>query len=180
LISAADTLIKKMEMEAGGLPQPSAKTFLAQVKTYKSDLAGLKDSFKKAASASSSTDAARAELGLGAMATSAAERGRMENATQIMEQSTNKLVAAKDQLDQTINLGADVMTELDAQRTKLLGASNTLKGADDNITKARTILSNMARRIWQNKIIFFGIILLLLFAIGIILYVKLRPHNDDD
>ncbi len=40
--------------------------------------------------------------------------------------------------------------------------------------QARKVLSSMARRVMQNKIIMAGIILFLLGAIGIILYVKLR------
>ena len=44
--------------------------------------------------------------------------------------------------------------------------------------QARKILSSMARRVIQNKIIMFGIIAFLLAAIGIILYVKLRPSSS--
>ena len=44
--------------------------------------------------------------------------------------------------------------------------------------QARKILSSMARRVIQNKIIMFGIIAFLLAAIGIILYVKLKPSSS--
>jgi vesicle transport through interaction with t-SNAREs protein 1 len=42
------------------------------------------------------------------------------------------------------------------------------------VEQARKVLSSMARRVMQNKIIMAGIILFLLAGIGIILYVKLK------
>ncbi len=51
---------------------------------------------------------------------------------------------------------------------------DTLHGADDNITKARKILSGMSRRILQNKIMMIGIILFLLVGIILIIYFKAK------
>lgn len=51
---------------------------------------------------------------------------------------------------------------------------DTLHGADDNITKARKILSSMSKRMLQNKLIMFGIIGTLLAAIILIIYFKTR------
>mmetsp|Transcript_34060 Transcript_34060/g.75515 ORF Transcript_34060/g.75515 Transcript_34060/m.75515 type:complete len:227 (-) Transcript_34060:123-803(-) len=179
LLKSADAVIKSMEMEARSLPAATSQPLITKVKEYKADLANLKESLKKSASAAPIGDAARAELGLGGdyYSTSAAQRDRMLSATQRMEKTTQNLEWAKNQLDVTQDLGAQILQDLHGQRETILRASNTLKGADDNITKSRKILSNMARRIWQNKIIMFGIIAFLVFAIGIILYVKLRPSN---
>jgi len=53
-------------------------------------------------------------------------------------------------------------------------ARDTLHGADDNISKARKILSNMSRRMFQNKLIMGGIIAFLVAAIALIIWVKTK------
>jgi vesicle transport through interaction with t-SNAREs 1 len=69
-------------------------------------------------------------------------------------------------------LGVSIMSNLHSQRQTILHARDTLHGADDNIAKARRVLSTMSRRIMTNKIIMFGIILLLLGAVGLVIYYK--------
>uniref|UniRef100_A0A6T8Q018 Uncharacterized protein n=1 Tax=Chlamydomonas leiostraca TaxID=1034604 RepID=A0A6T8Q018_9CHLO len=71
-------------------------------------------------------------------------------------------------------LGASILKDLHSQRETIVHSSNTLRGADDNITKARKILSNMARRLMQNKIIMAGVILFLVAAIALIIWAKVR------
>jgi vesicle transport through interaction with t-SNAREs protein 1 len=67
-----------------------------------------------------------------------------------------------------------ILQDLARQRETILHARDTLHGADDNIGKARHILSNMSRRIWTNKLLMGGIILFLLAAIILIIFVKVR------
>ncbi|GAX73418.1 hypothetical protein CEUSTIGMA_g870.t1 [Chlamydomonas eustigma] len=175
-IKSADVVIKSMDMEARSLPPSIAQPLLTKVKDYKADLTALKEQMKKAQSASPVGDAARAELGLGGdyYSTSAGQRERMLTATQRMERSTQNLTYAKETLDRTQEDGANILTELQRQRETIERSRNTLQDADDNISKARKVLSSMARRVMQNKIIMAGIILFLLAGIGIILYVKLK------
>ena len=66
---------------------------------------------------------------------------------------------------------------LHGQRETIERSRQTLAGADDNISKARKVLSAMARRVIQNKIIIYAVIGFLLLAIAIILYVKLKPKS---
>ena len=65
-----------------------------------------------------------------------------------------------------------ILQDLARQRETIVHARDTLHGADDNIGKARKILSTMSKRILTNKIIMFGISAFLLFAIILIIYVK--------
>ena len=51
-------------------------------------------------------------------------------------------------------------------------ARDTIHGADDTISKSRKILSNMGRRIFQNKVLMYGIIAMLVFAIVLVAYFK--------
>lgn len=65
-----------------------------------------------------------------------------------------------------------ILTDLHRQRQTIVHARDTLHGADDNIAKARRVLSIMSRRIMTNKIIMAGIVLLLLGSIGLVIYYK--------
>lgn len=50
-----------------------------------------------------------------------------------------------------------ILGDLARQRETIVHARDTLHGADDNISKARRILSTMSKRVMTNKIIMFGI-----------------------
>lgn len=70
-------------------------------------------------------------------------------------------------------LGVQILSDLQRQRETILHSRDTLQGVDVNISKSRQILSTMSRRILQNKLIMWGIILLLLGAIGLVLWAKI-------
>lgn len=55
----------------------------------------------------------------------------------------------------------------------MVHARDTLHDADDNIGKARRVLASMSRRIMTNKLLMWGIILMLAAAICLILYFKI-------
>jgi hypothetical protein len=50
-----------------------------------------------------------------------------------------------------------ILGDLARQRETIVHARDTLHGADDNISKARRLLSTMSKRVMANKIIMFGI-----------------------
>lgn len=74
----------------------------------------------------------------------------------------------------TQELGTGILSNLSAQRETIVHARDTLHGADDNISKARKILTNMSKRMMQNKLIMLGIIAFLILAIALIIYFKTR------
>ena len=69
-------------------------------------------------------------------------------------------------------LGVSILQDLHRQRETIVHAHDTLHGADDNISRARRTLASMSRRVLTNKLIMIGIILLLLGAIGLVVYYK--------
>lgn len=71
-------------------------------------------------------------------------------------------------------LGNGILSNLAQQRDTIVHSRDTLHGADDSITKARKILSNMSRRVMQNKLIMFAISGVLLLAIILIIYFQAR------
>lgn len=175
-IREADNIIKKMDMEARSVAPDRSRQLLNKVKEYKADLASLKDQLVKARSANSEYDATRAELGLGMdhASSSQAQRDRMLSATAKLEQSGERLQQGKKLLAETEELGTGILANLASQRETIVRSRDTLHGADDNITKARKILSGMSRRILQNKIMMIGIILFLLVGIILIIYFKAK------
>lgn len=172
----AENVIKRMDMEARSLSPDRQRQLLLKVKEYKADLANLREQLKSAAGSVSAGDAARAELGLGNdyYSTSAGQRERMLGATQRLEKTGERLALGKQQLLETEELGAGILRDLHGQRETIINARDTLHGADDNISKARRILTTMAKRIVTNKIIMIGISLFLLIAIVIVIWVKVK------
>lgn len=69
------------------------------------------------------------------------------------------------------------MQDLNRQRETIVHSRDTLHGADDNIARARRTLASMSQRVMTNKIIMFGIALLLIAAIILVVYYKFI-HTD--
>ena len=69
-------------------------------------------------------------------------------------------------------LGVSILQDLHRQRQTISHARDTLHSADDNISRARRVLTSMSRRITTNKLIMIGIILLLLVSIFLVVYYK--------
>eukprot|EP00878_Enallax_costatus_P001793 GHUV01001951.1.p1 GENE.GHUV01001951.1~~GHUV01001951.1.p1 ORF type:complete len:224 (+),score=71.95 GHUV01001951.1:146-817(+) len=176
-VREADSVIKRMDMEARSLSADKSRTLVNKVKEYKADLQSLREQLKQAAAGGGDSDAlARAELGLGDnyYSTSAGQRERMLAATERMQKTSDRLQVGKQQLAETEELGVNILQDLARQRETIVNARDTLHGADDNISKARKILGTMSKRIMTNKIITFGIAAFLLAAIFLIIYVKLK------
>ncbi|KAK9823168.1 hypothetical protein WJX72_000784 [[Myrmecia] bisecta] len=185
----AEQIIKRMEMEARSFSPDRTRTLMAKVKEYKADLLRLKEEAKTSAASASGGAAARAELGLSDdyYSTSAGQRERMLQTTQKLGKTSERIQQGRQQLAETeamgagilealqgdAELGVGILQDLHRQRQTIVHARDTLHGADDNIGKARRVLATMSRRITTNKIIMYGIVLLLLGAIALVLYYKI-------
>ncbi|XP_042490833.1 vesicle transport v-SNARE 13-like [Macadamia integrifolia] len=172
----AETLIKKMDLEARSL-QPSVKAmFLAKLREYKSDLNNLKSELKRITSANAN-QAARDELLESGMAdtlmASADQRIRLSMSTERLNQSSERIKEGRRTMIETEELGVSILQDLHQQRQSLLHANNTLHGVDDNIGKSKKILTAMSRRMSRNKWIVGSIIAALVVAIVLIMYFKL-------
>jgi len=179
-IAEADALIRRMDMEARSLAPDDKQPLLLKLRTYKSELSGMKKAAKEAASAGG--DSTRSALFGDAedpfpASDTGSQRERLLNTTARLDRTSNRLASGKQQLQETEELGADIMRSLHSQRETINHARDTLHGADDNITKSRKVLSSMARRFFQNKMIMYGIILMLVTAIALIIYFKVNGNG---
>ncbi|KAM1322816.1 vesicle transport v-SNARE 13-like isoform X1 [Malus sylvestris] len=172
----ADTLLRKMELEARSL-QPSVKAaLLAKLRGYKADLNNLKSQLKRMASPVVNF-AARDELlepGLAdSLTTSNDQRGRLLMTTDRLNQSTDRIKESRRAMLETEELGVSILQDLHQQRQSLLHAHNTLRGADESISKSKKVLTAMTRSMNRNKWIVGSIIGVFAVAILFILYLKI-------
>ncbi|KAM0979834.1 hypothetical protein ACFX13_015905 [Malus domestica] len=172
----ADTLLRKMELEARSL-QPSVKAaLLAKLRGYKADLNNLKSQLKRMASPVVNF-AARDELLEPGMAdslmTSNDQQGRLLMTTDRLNQSTDRIKESRRAMLETEELGVSILQDLHQQRQSLLHAHNTLRGADESISKSKKVLTAMTRSMNRNKWIVGSIIGVFAVAILFILYLKI-------
>lgn len=172
----ADTLLRKMDLEARSL-QPGVKAaLLAKLREYKTDFNNLKSQVKRITSPVAN-HAARDELLEPGMAetltTSKDQRGRLLMTTERLNQSTDRVKESRRTMLETEELGVSILQDLHQQRQSLLHAHNTIHGVDGNISKSRRVLTEMTSRMNRNKWIVGSITGVLALAIMIILYLKL-------
>ncbi|KAK7354140.1 hypothetical protein VNO80_19598 [Phaseolus coccineus] len=172
----ADTLIRKMDLEARSL-QPSMKaTLLAKLREYKTDLNNLKTEVKRVTTTNVSF-AARDDLlesgSADTLAVSNDQKGRLLMSTERLNQSSDRIKDSRKTMLETEELGVSILQDLHQQRQSLLHAHKTLHGVDDNISKSKKILSAMSRRMSRNKWIVGSLLTAMVLAIIIILYFKL-------
>jgi vesicle transport through interaction with t-SNAREs protein 1 len=70
--------------------------------------------------------------------------------------------------------GVNILRDLSSQRETINRTKGHLEETDDNVGRARKVLTSMSRRMWANKVILFGIIAFLIFAIILVIYVKIK------
>ncbi|KAB1223017.1 Vesicle transport v-SNARE 13 [Morella rubra] len=175
-IDEAESLIRKMDLEARSL-QPNVKAvLLVKLRGYKSDLNNLKGEVKRIVSGNLNP-AARDELLESGMAdaitASADQRTRLMMSTERLGKTGDRVKESRRTMLETEELGVSILQDLHSQRQSLLHAHNTLHGVDENVGKSKRILTSMARRMSRNKWIIGSIVAVLVIAIGLILYFKL-------
>lgn len=174
-VQEAESLIRRMDLEARNMP-PSVKAgLLAKLREYKSDLNNLKSELKRisAPNARQTTKEELLESGMAdTLAVSTDQRGRLMMTTERLNQSTDRIKESRRTMLETEELGVSILQDLHQQRQSLLHAHDTLHGVDDNVGKSKKILAAMSKRMDRNKWIIGGIISTLVVAILIILYFK--------
>ncbi|PRW58605.1 alkaline phosphatase isoform A [Chlorella sorokiniana] len=171
-VREAEQLLQRMDMEARSYSPDQARQLLQKVKEYKADLAALKEKARRGAAGAGGGPDARAELGLAGdyYQTSAGQRDRLLTATDRLNKTSDRIQQGRQQLHETEELGVQILSDLQRQRETILHSRDTLHTVDTHISRSRQILSTMSKRILQNKLIMWGIILLLLGAIGLVLW----------
>ncbi|KAF5725379.1 vesicle transport v-SNARE 13-like [Tripterygium wilfordii] len=169
-VDEAETLIRKMDLEARSLLPNVKAALLAKLREYKSDLNNLKSEVKRIESSNASLAARDALLESGmvdALTASADQRGRLMMSTERLNHSSDRVKDSRRTMLET-ELGVSIFQDLHQQRQCLLHAHTTLHGVDDNIRKSKKGLTNMSRRMSRNK-----------WIIGTIIAVLVPCHHFD-
>ncbi|GAV77583.1 V-SNARE domain-containing protein/V-SNARE_C domain-containing protein [Cephalotus follicularis] len=173
----AESLIRKMDLEARSLPPNIKAVLLAKLREYKSDLNDLKREAKRIASGSLNLSARDDSLESGmadTLTASADQRSRLMTSTGRLNQTSDRIKESRRTMLETEELGVSILEDLHGQRQSLLHANNTLHGVDDNIGKSKKVLTAMSRRMSMNKWIIGCVVAVLVVAIILILYFKLN------
>ncbi|KAF5754976.1 putative GOSR2/Membrin/Bos1, vesicle transport v-SNARE domain superfamily [Helianthus annuus] len=143
-IDEAESLIRKMDIEARNLPPNAARDELLE--------SGMAD----------------------AAAVSADQRGRLMMSTERLNKSSDRVRDSRRTMLETEELGVSLLQDLHQQRQSLLHAHGTLHGVDENVGKSKKIMTNISRRMNRNKWIIGFMVTILIVAIILILYFKLK------
>lgn len=92
---------------------------------------------------------------------------------QILERTSASLARSNQVAIETENVGTEVISELGEQRESLLRSQRRLENASDDLNKTNAILRAMKRNVFYNKLTLILIIILEVFVLGGLLFVKL-------
>jgi len=179
-IDEAKQILQHMDLEIRSTPSASTKNQLnSKLKGYENDLIRIQRDFKAARSALPK-DGGRGQLFEGASnddysSKSTDQRERLLAGNEKLSDSSAKLKRAQQTAVETEDIGAGILNNLYGQRDTLNRTRDNLKAADDNLSRSRRLINVMGRRVSTNKLILAFIILVLLGAIGLVLYFTLRP-----
>lgn len=73
---------------------------------------------------------------------------------------------------ETENTGTEILSELDSQRETLLRTSERLGNANDGLFESNRILKMMKKNVFYNKLILILIIILEVFILASMIYIK--------
>eukprot|EP01113_Clastostelium_recurvatum_P006658 TRINITY_DN1302_c0_g1_i1.p1 TRINITY_DN1302_c0_g1~~TRINITY_DN1302_c0_g1_i1.p1 ORF type:complete len:220 (+),score=61.68 TRINITY_DN1302_c0_g1_i1:95-754(+) len=172
-IEEADQLLQQMEKEANNDQNIRAR-YGAKLRQYQGDISRYKKDLVKAATQTSSSQ--RDDLLGGASNDTQAQymdqRSGLLAGTEKLNSGTDRLQNTHRIALQTETQGASVLSSLHGQRQQLVNANNRLDQVDDNMKRARTVMTGMARRVATNKLILALIILVLLGTNGLVIYLR--------
>lgn len=173
-LDEAESLIRKMDLDARSL-QPNIKVvLLAKLREYRSDLNNVKSGLKRISSDSQTVREELLESGLAdTRSVSADQRTRLLTSTERLNNSSERIKESRRTMLETEDLGVSILQDLHQQRQSLLHTHDTLHGVDDNISRSKKVLTAISIRMSRNKWIIGLIIAVLVAAIILVLYFKL-------
>eukprot|EP00123_Amoebidium_parasiticum_P021084 comp6124_c0_seq1/m.1961 comp6124_c0_seq1/g.1961 ORF comp6124_c0_seq1/g.1961 comp6124_c0_seq1/m.1961 type:complete len:224 (-) comp6124_c0_seq1:106-777(-) len=175
-LSEINEVVDQMEFEAREQSSKDVKAkLLRRVDAYRAEVSNLEKELRKAAVAF--TEANREELidvqnmDLDDL-TGSDQRQLLLRNTERLHQTGRRIEEAERQTLEIQEIGIGVMENLANQRDTIVRAKETLRETDSNLRKSMRVANSMARRIWQNKLIMYGIMVFAVLAIAAIIYLK--------
>ena len=110
----------------------------------------------------------------------AASSGEVPPGLQVPQYGCSRLDEANATAQRSVEMGAGILTTLEGQRQQLVGAGNTMAETRRALNDAGTLVSQMMRRAFTNKMVLRIIALLLAASIVVIVLAKWAPRHHND
>eukprot|EP00922_Rhytidocystis_sp_ex-Travisia-forbesii_P009626 GHVS01014079.1.p1 GENE.GHVS01014079.1~~GHVS01014079.1.p1 ORF type:complete len:264 (-),score=63.74 GHVS01014079.1:346-1032(-) len=104
---------------------------------------------------------------------SAVQRERLLDVTDTLQEGRNKLEETKRMALETEEIGVSIMGDLSSQRETISRTRNNVGQLSSNLDEARRSITNIARRVMQNRLLLYVIAVTMALALLLILFVKL-------
>jgi vesicle transport through interaction with t-SNAREs protein 1 len=182
-IKDAEDTLQSMNLNARNVPGPQGAKLQTRIREYEGELAKVKKDIKRSEQQANELAARESLMGGSAvltdMSVSLDQRERLLNNQERMQRGSNQLKGALRTVEETIEVGTGIMSNLQDQRTTMERGLDRLRGINDKISRSSKIISGMARRVATNKLIMALIVLVLLGAIVLIIWLKWFRKTDD-
>jgi len=152
------------------------QSLLSKIKGYENDLGKTKISLRKA-TMQLRANSDRDSLFIGGLRDdhlgySMDQRERLLSQTERLERTKAEISGAIATANQTVEIGIEVMANLEEQKGTMSGILGKLGHVNENLGRAKKIMRTMGRRVITNKLIMAIIILVLILAVCLIIYIK--------
>lgn len=173
LFDELSELLEQMELEIKDLPAKDKQKYRTRLASYKSENKKLQEDLK------------RAKLGLNAREELLGEEGndsedqraRLLDNTEKLERGSRRLQDGYRVIMETEQVGAQILTDLSDQRETIQKSRKRLEETNTALGKSSRVLSGMAKRIIQNRILLVFVILIILFVIVMAIYLTVRRKS---
>jgi len=114
------------------------------------------------------------------LASSNDQREKLLHTTDRLEKSNRTLKQAMATAEESVQIGIGAMDKLNEQTNTMKRVKGNLGDVNEQLGHAKRIMRTMARRVVTNKLIMAAIILVLLGALGLIVYLKWFSGGSSD
>jgi len=176
-IHDAEETLESMNLNARNVVGAQGVKLQGKIKEYQGDIIKMKKEVRRAETAANES-ANRESLMAGSaivltdLNVSLDQRERLLQNNQKMTQGTTRLREARMQAEDTMEVGIQIMGNLEEQTTVMQKGMKRLSEINDKLSQSSKIISGMARRVATNKLIMAVIVLVLIGAMGLIIWLK--------
>eukprot|EP01094_Clydonella_sp_ATCC50884_P003603 TRINITY_DN12751_c0_g1_i1.p1 TRINITY_DN12751_c0_g1~~TRINITY_DN12751_c0_g1_i1.p1 ORF type:complete len:213 (+),score=89.35 TRINITY_DN12751_c0_g1_i1:159-797(+) len=166
LLEEAEETIQAMRLQANATERPKVSEYEKELATWKSDIDDAKYSSEHKSLLGGASGMEMLDV------TSDDHRARLAHSTQKINRGSTYIQQAQEIAEDTLDLGVNSMAELKRQEEVMEGGIRKVGGMNERLSEAQRVMRQISRTLVQNKLMLIGIIMLLLLAMGIIIYLK--------